>query len=112
MSRCHKPGFRADDNELKVLNQKAFEAGMNTSDYLRASAFNKKIIVIKNGEDFKELIKELKKIGNNINQLTTMCHQGKIVVVQEKDLKQVKEKVNEIWHLLNLLTAKINLKLD
>lgn len=110
MSRNHKPTFRVSDEEFEIIAQKARQSALNTSEYLRAAALDKKIMVIEGGEDLNELVKELKKIGNNINQLTAMCHQGKIVVVQERDLMQVKEKVNDIWRLLNLLTAKTKIR--
>ncbi|PKM52490.1 MAG: plasmid mobilization relaxosome protein MobC [Firmicutes bacterium HGW-Firmicutes-7] len=110
MSRNNKPSFRVDDDELRKIEQKAIEAALNTSEYLRAVALDKKLIVIEGGSNIKELTKELKKIGNNINQLTTLCHQGKIIVVQGKDLIQIKEKMNEIWELLNLLIQRTNVR--
>lgn len=112
MSRNHRPSFKVDDKELKIIAKKAKQAALNTSEYLRAAALDKSIIVIENGSGFSELIKEVKRIGNNINQLTALCHQGRIVVVQENDLGKIKEKVNDIWRLLNSLTAKTRIKQD
>jgi hypothetical protein len=59
------------------------------------------IIVI---EDLKEFTQELRGIGKNLNQLTILSHQGKINTL---DLSSTKQKVNEIWQLLNLLMQKM-----
>ena len=48
---------------------------------------------------------ELKRIGNNLNQLTRLCNEGKINAIVLEDLKS---EVSKIWQLLNLLTQKLH----
>lgn len=48
---------------------------------------------------------ELKRIGNNLNQLTRLCNEGKINAIGLEDLKS---EVSKIWQLLNLLTQKLH----
>lgn len=99
--RTEKITFRVTEKENIKIQKKAKKANMTISEYLRYTSLNKKIIVI---EDIKELTKELRGIGNNLNQLTILCHKGKITC---PDISETKKKVTEIWHLLNSLTEKI-----
>lgn len=105
--RTEKKTFRLTPEELKVIEIKARKANLNISEFVRRAALDKEIVVI---EELKEFTKELRGVGKNINQLAILAHQGKISVVEEKDLINVKEKVNEIWQLLNFLMAKTRRK--
>lgn len=96
--------FRVTSKELKTIEDKAKKANVKISEYIRRATLRKNIIVI---QDIKEFTKELKGIGRNINQLTILSHQGKIEKVDEEVLVELKEKVTQIWELLNLLTVKI-----
>ena len=71
---------------------------MNLTKYLTMCALNKDIVVI---ENLKEFQVELRRIGNNLNQLTRLCNEGIITCLE---LENIKKQVNEIWQLLNLLT--------
>ena len=73
---------------------------MSLSDYIILSALGEEIIVI---EELKDVVHNIAKIGNNINQLTVLAHTEKIKVV---DLKGFKEALNEIWQVLDELTVK------
>ena len=54
-----------------------------------------------NIDGLDDATRELAKIGNNLNQLTRLCHQGVITCL---DLSEIREQVKHIWQLLNLLT--------
>ena len=43
-------------------------------------------------------ITELRRIGNNINQLTKKVNQG---ILSEVNLSEVKKELNKIWQLLS-----------
>lgn len=73
---------------------------MNISQYVSLSALDRDIVVF---EDLKELIHQLSKVGNNLNQITMLAHQGKIKTV---DLSSVIKVVENIWQLLNSLTEQ------
>ena len=70
---------------------------MNLTKYLTVCGLNKDIVVIQNLKEFQI---ELRRIGNNLNQLTRLCNEGIITCL---DLENIKKQVNEIWQLLNLL---------
>lgn len=98
--RTEKITFRVTSKELEKIQDKAKKANMKLSEYMRYTSLNKEIIVI---NDLREFIKELRGIGTNLNQLTMLCHQGKITCL---NIAETREKVNEIWRLLNLLMGK------
>lgn len=100
-NRTERITFRINKNELKKIEVNASKANMKISEYLRHASLNKEILVI---EDIKDFTKELRGIGTNLNQLTILCHKGKITCL---DISATKKKVNEIWQFLNLLMGKM-----
>lgn len=79
---------------------------MKVSEYVRHTSLNKEIIVI---NELKSFTKELRAIGTNLNQLTILCHQGKIIC---PDISATKKKVNEIWQSLNSLMGEMRKRQD
>ena len=77
---------------------------MNITDYM-VNAGIKRIITITNIPDLYDVKIELKRIGNNLNQLTRLCNEGKINAI---GLEELKSEVSKIWQLLNLLTQKLH----
>lgn len=57
---------------------------MNFTEFVTRSALNKKIIVV---DGLPEILKEVKAIGRNLNQLTTLCNMGKIICPDLSELK-------------------------
>ncbi len=91
--------FRATQKENEALTKLAKKANLTKSDFIRHSIFNKEIVVI-NG--VKELRKEMKAIGNNLNQLTTRSNMGHFQVV---NLAETTEKLGEINDRLIEITS-------
>lgn len=94
--------FRVNEKEYNQIKSKIEKSKLNTSEYLLRTAMDKDIIVI---SGLEEIILQLRRIGNNINQLTKLSNQGSITNV---DLENVKEELKNIWQLLNLLIQKQN----
>ena len=94
--------FRVNEKEYNKIKSQIEKSKLNTSEYLLRTAMKKEIIVI---DGLEEIIIQLRKIGNNINQLTKLSNQGSITNV---DLENVKEELKNIWQLLNLLIQKQN----
>jgi len=86
--------FRASEKERQELKRMASKAKMNKSDYIRHCVFNKEITVIDGLDDFS---KQLKAIGNNLNQLTTRANMGHFEAV---NLAETKEQLGKIYDLL------------
>ena len=71
---------------------------MTLSEYLIEQGLERDIIII---EDVKKLVYELRKIGNNINQLTHLANSGTIKTVYldgfKEDMKKIWINLNDIW---------------
>lgn len=92
--------FRVNEKEYNKIKSKIEKSKLNTSEYLLRTAMDKDIIVI---DGLEEIIVQLRKIGNNINQLTKLCNQGRLTNI---NLEDVKKEMKSIWQLLNLLIQK------
>ena len=65
----------ADREKIKTL---AAKAHMSMSDYVTACCLGKRIVVI---DGQKELLRQLKGIGSNINRLTILANMGKVQII-------------------------------
>ena len=70
--------------------EKAAEAMMSPSAFLRAAGMRHKIVVI---TGIEELTHELKGIGRNLNQLVILAHEGKISRVDLSGITAALEKI-------------------
>ena len=65
----------ADREKIRAL---AAKAHMSMSDYVTACCLGKRIVVI---DEQKELLRQLKGIGSNINRLTVLANMGTVQVI-------------------------------
>lgn len=89
--------FRASEKERQELKRMARKAKMSKSDYIRHCIFDKEITVIDGLDDFA---KQLKAIGNNLNQLTIRANMGHFEAI---NLVETKEQLGKIYDLLTSL---------
>lgn len=89
--------IRVTKQEKEKLIKKSQKAEMALSEYLIEQGLERDIIII---EDVKNLVYELRKIGNNINQLTRLANSGMIKVVY---LDEAKEELKKICRGLTTL---------
>lgn len=87
------------EEKTKIVNNSA-KAKTTISDFVIRSAINQEIVIY---DDLGKFIAQLRKIGNNVNQLTKKANSGEITCV---DLEETKKELNKIWELLNLLITK------
>ena len=85
--------FRATEEEAAEIRRKAAAAGMNVSRFLRTSAV-KSQVVLYNTADVFGLRSELKRIGNNINQIAMVANSNKSVYLS--DVRELRKQFNEI----------------
>ena len=62
----------ADREKIRALAQKAV---MSMSDYVTACCLGKRIVVM---DGLKEVLRQQKAIGNNLNQLAVLANTGKV----------------------------------
>ena len=99
MNRTKVMKFRATEEEASENRRKAAAAGMNVSRFLRTSAVNSQVVLY-NTADIFGLRSELKRIGNNINQIAMVVNSNRAVYGNDiRDLKkqfsELSEKINE-----------------
>lgn len=87
------------EEKARIINN-SIKAKTTISDYMIRSATNNEIVVIDN---LDELINQLRKLGNNINQLTKLAN-GRVITCVE--LEGVKKELSRIWQSLNLLITR------
>lgn len=75
--------FRVTEKELEIIDQKAAKAKLSRTDFLIAAALGKEITLM---EDLKPILYELRRIGNNINQLTKLAN---MLIAHKAGMKQV-----------------------
>lgn len=69
--------IRIASSDLDTIRKKAKQARMSQSDYVTRCCLGRQVVVI---EDLKETAKQLRAIGNNLNQLTVLANMGRINV--------------------------------
>jgi len=95
--------FWLSDNELLSLKNKISKTSLTRSDYLRKCSLNKNITVI---PGIRDLVIEIKRIGNNLNQLTRSVNRGTLTVLGD-DFKVIKEDLKTVWDRLAAALKKI-----
>ena len=90
--------IRMTTQEKASIISRAKRAGRTTSEFMIDTALNRKIIVI---DSLPEMVRELKALGRNLNQLTILCNMGKVQAVK---LDKFKETLADIHSQLRKLT--------
>lgn len=89
--------FRVTPEQKALIEEKALSSYRLLSKYLRDCALGKKIVVIPGADKAAD---ELRRIGNNLNQLTRAVNAGLISTV---DLSGTRKEVCAVWQSLNAL---------
>lgn len=95
LNKSKRINLRITEKDYEIISKKAKNAKMNMSQYVSLSALDRDFVVI---EDLKDLIHQLSKVGNNLNQLTMLAHQNRL---KEINVKETQAVLKEIWELLN-----------
>ena len=69
---------RFSDHELSVIDANAKRANMSRTEFLVSAGMDKPVVIL---DDLKPTLAELRRIGNNINQLTRKANSGEVYVV-------------------------------
>lgn len=89
--------FRISESTYKTLKQKSKRGKVTMTEFLESAIIDKEIIVV---DGMQELIGELKAIGRNLNQLTTLGNMGKVDIVY---LTETKAQLSGIYEKLSAL---------
>ena len=92
--------FYVNEKEYDQIKKKIEKSKLKQQEYLIKSALNKKIIVI---DGLKEILLELSREGNNLNQIAKKINEG-----EQKDIKEMKNKLNDLWDLIEKILKESN----
>lgn len=98
MNRTTIMKFRATEEEAAEIRRKAAAAGMTVSRFLRTSAVNSQVVLY-NTADIFGLRSEIKKIGNNINQIAMVVNSNRSVY--QSDVRELKKQFSDLSEKLN-----------
>ena len=91
--------IRLTESEKKKIIAKARKAKMSATDFIIASTDS---AVIKIPEDLRPVVSQLKRIGNNINQLAVKVNSGAVYSVNFDEVIEMQNKIYEkIFEIAN-----------
>lgn len=93
--------FRVTPEEKALIEQKALSSYKIVSMYLRDCALEKEITVIPGVDN---VANELKRIGNNLNQIARAVNSG---YATEVELTETRKELKVVWQSLNLLIQNV-----
>ena len=83
--------------DLDTIKRKAKQARLSQSDYVTRCCLGRQVVVV---EELKEVLKQQRAIGNNLNQLTVLSNMGRVSVADlgetAQALKAISETLREI----------------
>ena len=88
MKKDKQFSIRIAAQDLETIRRKAAQAHMSQSDYVISCCLGKKIIIL---DGLKEVLRQQKAIGNNLNQLANM---GKVQFANLDSAAQAFAKIN------------------
>lgn len=98
---CRQIKFRVSENEYQQLSASAAAVGMSVPKFCKNKAQGKRIKTpLVDLQGALEITKELRKIGNNVNQLAYKANTNQTISRQE--LMTIQKELEEIWQLLSL----------
>ena len=94
--------FRVSEEEAEQLRKKVEQSGKSMQEYLLSCALNKPIT---NTDGLKEIYPELKRQGNNLNQIAKKLNENGYVDYKQ-ELPNTMKEVREVWQLLKQYLQK------
>ena len=91
MKKDKQFSIRISEQDLETIRRKAAQAHMSQSDYVISCCLGKKIIIL---DGLKEVLRQQKAIGNNLNQLTVLANMGKVQFANLDSAVQAFAKIN------------------
>ena len=83
--------IRISSQNLETIRRKAIQAHMTQSDYVTACCLGKCIVIL---DGLKEVLRQQKAVGNNLNQLAVLANMGKVQFANLDSAVQAFAKIN------------------
>ncbi len=88
--------FRASEKEKNLINNAIAKSGLTITDFVIRSIIDKPITVIENGN---EILAELKRQGNNLNQITRNSYNG---LVSEEEIRSCIAELKKLYRKISI----------
>ena len=75
MKKDKQFSIRVSEQDLDAIRRKAAQAHMTQSDYVTACCLGKRIVIM---DGLRDVLRQQKAIGNNLNQLAVLTNMGKV----------------------------------
>lgn len=102
LKRPHQYVVRLNDAETWLLYDKVSQAATSQQEYIRRCILGAQVI---NTDGLKQLLPELKRIGNNLNQIARSCNQGNQAAAEE--VAAIRKELDVVCALLKQQLADI-----
>ena len=89
--------FRVTSQEKAWIEDQSYGHYRLVSDFIRDCIFKKEIVIVEGADKIAD---ELRRIGNNVNQLTRAVNAGYVSAV---DLRETRKELANLWQSLNSL---------
>ena len=91
MKKDKQFSIRISEQDLETISRKAAQAHMSQSDYVTACCLGRHIVIL---DGLKEVLRQQKAIGNNLNQLAVLANMGKVQFANLDSAAQEFSKIN------------------
>lgn len=88
--------FRASEQEKNLIDSAIVKSGLTITDFVIRSIIDKPITVIENGN---EILAELKRQGNNLNQVARKSYNG---LATEEEIKACIKSLKELYRKISI----------
>ena len=105
MPKTHRLNIRFDDDEYATFLERANNAGLKPTDFLRRSAL-KSTVKITDQQPIHELNVHLARIGRDINTVAHHCNKYRAYADRIETLKRLVEIERELAALVEVATKK------
>ena len=95
-SRPKQVMFRLSEEEAEMFQRKVAQSGMSQQEYILKAVLDTPIT---NTDGIKDVIPELKRQGNNLNQIAKKLNE-KGYIDYKQELPNTMKEVREVWQLL------------
>lgn len=106
-----KMSFWVSEAEQKKIKKLVAKTGLSQREYLLSAALGRTIYQV---EELKPTLFELKAIGRNVNQLTMLAHQGRVMTVNLTEATNALERnyaaINGLYDALDGTVASGNVE--
>jgi len=100
MKKSKMFSMRFTEADFERIKRSAEKSRLDMTGYITAAALDRKIVVI---DGLDQVVSELKGVGRNLNQLTTLCNMGKIKC---PDLNEAKRRFGEVFDAVYALSGR------